>query len=403
MANVLAKTDTKKIDVQPIGYGQVLNMVVRTNTVNRQTYDAVTGEFTPDYGLSPLVIFPECQLLDPDSPVKARVVNASLQSFSWQVLTKSGATEIASKSGSTAEGYSVVTSGESLGQITIEKNADIGVRRVLRFKAVWVDTPSGYCYRFTGDIPLVLEDVTDARASITLDMPNTDKWNPFRQQSMRTIKALVMVGPHNFTNNTKVKIFWYRVLNSETRQLISSIDDEENWEITAITKGDNGQITSITVDRDKMGDGISYEVRCSYRTNGNLPSAPQEGDPVASTTLLRCFPAIKADFSSRRVSGTCSSVLLKAIVSDGQGVIPDWENVAYGAWYLRNVTVDANGKVSETRTLLGKGSEITISPDQVKFIDFEVVDRGATVALTDVEGSYLVDGDNRLVEKPILV
>lgn len=403
MGKTLSKTDTKKIDVQPIGYGQSINIVVRSNTVNRQTYDAVTKLFTPDYSMSPLVIFPECQLIDPDSPLKSILINASLQSFSWQLITKSGATEIATKAGSTVEGYSVVVSGDDAGQITVERNADIGVRRTLRFVGVWIDNPSGYCYRFTKDIPLVLEDVTDARAFITLDMPNTDKWNPFRQQSMRTINALIMVGSHNMTNDSKVKTFWYRIIDSSTRQLISDVNDEENWEITAVTKGKNGQVISITVDRDKMGEGVSYEVRCAYRTDGNLPSEPQEGDPVATTTLQRCFPVINARFASRRVSGTCSSVLLKAIVSDGQGVIPDWENVAYGEWYRVNVAVDTNGKVSETETFLGRGSEIAVDPSQVNSIRFKVVDRGATVALTDDEGSYLTDDDARLVEKPVLV
>lgn len=403
MARTLTKTDVNKIDVQPIGYGQCINMVVRSNTVNRQTYDAVTGLFTPDYGLSALIIFPECQLLDPDSPLKSIAINAKLQSFSWQLITKSGVTEIATKAGSTAEGYSVVVEGENLGQITIEKNADIGVSRTLRFLGIWVDNPSGYCYRFTKDIPLVLEDVTDARASITLDMPNTDKWNPFRQQPMRTINALIMVGSHNMTNDSKVKTFWYRIVDSSTRQLITGVDDEENWEITAVTKGKNGQIISITVDRDKMGEGVSYEVRCAYRTNGSLPSAPQDGDPIATTTLQRCFPSIDARFASRRVPGTCSSVLLKAIVSDGQGVIPDWQNVAYGEWYLVNVSVDANGKVSETESLLGRGSEITVDPSKVKSIRLKIIDRGATVALTDDEGSYLTDDDTRLIEKPVLV
>lgn len=287
--NILAQSEQKKIDIQPVCYHQCCNMVVRTNTVNRQTYDAVTNLYTPDYSTSNLVVFPECQLIDPDSPVSSIMVNSSLASFRWIEVTSSGQTEIATQSGSTKEGYQVVVSGESKGQITVSSNAVVGVRRTLRFVGTWEDSVSGYSYRFTKDIPLVLEDVTDARASITLDMPNTDKWNPFRQQATRTIKALVMVGSHNMTESTKVKIFWYRVMNDKTKKLITSVDDEENWEITSATTGKNGQITSITIDRDKMGEEIAYEVKCSYRIDGNLPSEPEPGDPVASTTLIRCF------------------------------------------------------------------------------------------------------------------
>lgn len=402
--NILAQTDLRQIDIQPIGYHQCCNMIVRTNTVNRQTYDAVTNLFTPDYSKSNLVVFPECQLIDPDSPVSSIMVNATLTSFRWLEVTSSGQTEIATQNGSTKEGYQVVVSGDSKGQITVSSNAVIGIRRTLRFIGVWKEAVSGYTYRFLKDIPLVLEDVTDARASITLDMPNTDRWNPFRQQSSRTINALVMVGSYKMTEDSKVKLFWYRVMNDKTKTLINGEDDEENWEISSVTKGKNGQITSITVDRDKMGDGISYEVRCAYRIDGKLPSEPEAGDPIATTSLVRCFPAIKAMFtnSNARVSGK-TNVFLKAIVSDTQGEIPNWENIAFAQWYLCTSTKNDDGTVSTNRTLLGTGKEISVEADAVKFIQLDICDRGATTAMVDDEGSYLVDDDARLIEKPVIV
>lgn len=402
--NILAQTDLRQITVQPIAYNLCCNMVVRTNTMNRQTYDAVTGLYTPDYSISNLVIFPECQLIDPDSPESAIKANISLSTFRWLEVTSSGQTEIATQSGSTKDGYQVVVSGESKGQITVSSNAVIGVRRTLRFIGVWKDATSGYTYRFLKDIPLVLEDVTDARASITLDMPKTDQWNPFRQQATRTIKALVMVGSHDLTDSAKTKLFWYRVMNDKTKTLISSADDEDNWEITSVVKGTNGQITSIVVDRDKMGDGITYEVRCSYRTGGNLPTTPETGDPVVTTSLVRCFPPIKAMFtnSNARVAGL-TNVLLTAIVSDAQGVIPNWENIAYAQWYLCKSAKNTDGTVSTVRTLLGTGTSITVSADDVKNIQLDILDRGATAAIVD-DDSYLASDNNEvLIEKPVAV
>jgi azurin len=404
-SNILAQTDIRQVEILPIGYHQCCNMVVRTNTVNRQTYDANTGLFTPDYEKSNLVIFPECQLIDPDSPVAAILANSTLDSFRWLEVTTSDQTEIATQAGSTKDGYQVVVSGDSKGQITVSSNATIGIRRKLRFIGTWVDTVSGYIYRFSKDISLVLEDVTDARASITLDMPNTDTWNPFRQEASRTINALVMVGKNNFTDNAKVKLFWYRVMNDKTKTLINDVDDEDNWEITAVTKGTNGQITGITVDRDKMGDGVAYEVRCSYRTDGNLPSDPESGDPIATTSLVRCIPAIKATFvgSNARVSNG-TSVLLKAIVSDTQGVISNWEDIAYARWYLCTSSKNSDGTVSTTKQLIGEGSEITVEADKVKLIQLEICDRGPTAALVDDSGNYMTtDSDEALVSKPVVV
>lgn len=396
MANILAQSSQRKIDVQPVGYNQCCNMIVRSNVVSRQTYDNVTGLYTPDYKDAPLIIFPECQLIDPDSPISSVKINSELSSFRWLEVTATGETELASQSGNAKDGYEIIQSGESKGQITVKKNSIIGVRRTLRFIGTWIDTVSGYVYRFSKDIPLVIEDVTDARASITLDMPNTDKWNPFRQEETRTINALVMIGTHDFTESAKVKIFWYRVMDDGTKKLVNDIDDEDNWEIVSVKKGSNGQIVAITVNRDMIGDRISYEVRCAYRTDGNLPSEPEAGDPIATTTLVRCFPQITAQFtgSNARVQGTETSIRLKAIVSDTQGEIPQWEDIAYAAWYLCTS--------SDTRTLLGTGSEITVETDKAKFIQLDICDRGATVAFVDDDGNYLIDGDSLITSKPIV-
>jgi hypothetical protein len=408
MANaILAQTAQKIIDIQPIPYHQTCNMVVKTNVTTRQTYDAVTAEFAPDYTNAPLILFPDCQLINPDSPTSGIAANADLSNFKWEEITSSSTTTIATEAGlSVASGYELVTSGQYRGMLTVKTNGVVGINRKFRFYAEWLDKTSGYIYRFNRDIYLVIEDVTDARASITLDISNTDTWNPFRQQATRYINALVMVGTHNMTDNAKTKIFWYRISSDGTRALIQSADDEDGWEISAVTKGTSGQITGITVDRDKMGDGVSYEVRCAYRTDGNLPSEPESGDPIATTNLVRKIPNITASFTNsgaRVTSGT--SVLLKAIVCDNNGEIPDWDEVAYAAWYLCTSSVNSStGTVTTTRTLLGTGKEITVEIDKVKNIQLDIIDRGATAALVDDSGNYVVsDSDEVLIAKPTIV
>ena len=408
MANaILAQTAQKIIDIQPIPYHQTCNMVVKTNVTTRQTYDAVTAEFAPDYTNAPLILFPDCQLINPDSPTSGIAANADLSNFKWEEITSSSTTTIATEAGlSAASGYELVTSGQYRGMLTVKTNGVVGVNRKFRFYAEWLDKTSGYIYRFNRDIYLVIEDITDARASITLDISNTDTWNPFRQQATRYINALVMVGTHNMTDNAKTKIFWYRISSDGTRALIQSADDEDGWEISAVTKGTNGQITGITVDRDKMGDGVSYEVRCAYRTDGNLPSEPESGDPIATTNLVRKIPNITASFTNsgaRVTSGT--TVMLKAIVCDNNGEIPDWDEVAYAAWYLCTSSVNSStGTVTTTRTLLGTGKEITVEIDKVKNIQLDIIDRGATAALVDDSGNYVVsDSDEVLIAKPTIV
>ena len=400
MGKLLSRTSLKYVDIQPIAYNQSCNMVIRTNTTNRQTYDAVTGEFGPDYGNSNLIIFPECHLIDTDSPIATQLINSKLSSFHWEEVTSSGNTVIQESNA----GYEFVNSGDYRGQITVKKNNVIGVRKSLRFVGNWIDTVSGYNYRFTKDIPLIVEDITDASASITLDMPSVNKWNPFRNPKDCKINAKVMVGKHDLTDSPNTKLFWYRFYENRSRKLITSVDDEDNWEITKVIKGENGQIIGIEVDRDKMGEGIAYDVYCAYRLDKNFPSAPEEGDPVASTALTRVFPTIEAQFtnSNANLNSSIGSVLLKAIVSDNLGVIPNWEDIAYAAWYTVEQTV-SNGQVTNVRKLVGTGSEITVTMEQAKKIQLDIIDRGPTMALVDDDANYLADDEGAaLVEKSVI-
>lgn len=407
-SNILTQTNAKMIDIQPIGYHQSCSLNVRSNVTNRQSYNAVTGEFVPDYTLSALVIYPECRVLDTDSPVPSILINAKLQSFSWEEVSSSNIKIIATDTGSTDYSkYEVITEGDNRGQISVKNNSEPGIRRTLRFVGLWIDATSGYRYRFVKDIPLIIEDVTEARANLVIDSPNTDKWNPFRQSAQKSINVKVLVGTLDKTNDANTKIFWYRVNSSTSKELINGVDDENNWEITSVAKGTNGQIIGITVDRDKIGDGISYELRCSYRSDGNLPSAPELGDPIAATTLTRCFPKIDAQFTgaNARVQGNSGSILLKAIVSDSKGVIPDWNNIAYANWYETSYSKGSSGSFVETKKLLGIGPEIIVATDSAKSVQLEICDRGPMVAIVDDDNStYMTDNNGAiLVEKAINV
>ena len=117
----------------------------------------------------------------------------------------------------------------------------------MRFEGNWTDPISGYKYTFIANKPLYLEDTTNARAEIMLDSAPTVLWNPLKHASTRTITAKVMVGAIDKSADANARIWWYRILDNGTKQLISSIDDSDNYEITAITKAHNGQITSILI------------------------------------------------------------------------------------------------------------------------------------------------------------
>ena len=279
----------------------------------------------------------------------------------------------------------------------------------MRFEGNWTDPISGYKYTFIANKPLYLEDTTNARAEIMLDSAPTVLWNPLKHASTRTITAKVMVGAIDKSADAKARIWWYRILDNGTKQLISSVDDSENYEITAMTKAANGQITSITANCDMIGDGIGYEVRACYIYKGSVPSSPRTGDPKKVTYIKRTIPPLTPQFvgDGFGLNSDTAFVTCRAIVSDNKGVIDPsvwnkiirakWQKVSYGK-------VVNNGVVTMTEnvTVLGYGETFKCPFEAKKSIRLTIEDRGAYELIVDENGNALVDENgNYLVSREI--
>lgn len=120
----LAESGIKKIFVQPIGYCQSCTLQVRSvGVTTSQTYDRISRTFAPDYSESMLQIFPECVLVNPDSPIASSKVNAQLTDVTWKEVTPSGTTTIfpvTSPSTGVKDGYEVTRDGENKGELLVK-------------------------------------------------------------------------------------------------------------------------------------------------------------------------------------------------------------------------------------------------------------------------------------------
>ena len=218
-----------------------------------------------------------------------------------------------------------------------------------------------------------------------------------------------MVGAIDKSADTKARIWWYRILDNGTKQLISSVDDSENYEITAMTKAANGQITSITINCDMIGDGIGYEVRACYIYEGSVPSSPRTGDPKKVTYIKRTIPPLTPQFvgDGFGLNSDTAFVTCRAIVSDNKGVIDPsvwnkiirakWQKVSYGK-------VVNNGVVTMTEnvTVLGYGETFKCPFEAKKSIRLTIEDRGAYELIVDENGNALIDENgNYLVSREI--
>ena len=407
----LAESGIKKIFVQPIGYCQSCTLQVRSvGVTTSQTYDRISRTFSPDYSIegSMLQIFPECVLVNPDSPIASSKVNAQLTDVTWKEVTPSGTTDIfpvLSPSTGVKDGYEVTRGGENKGELFVMCNGTVGVKRTLRFEAKWYDPNSNYCYNFVQDIGLTIENATEPLPELVLGVPNTYQWNPFRNPRTYQVDASLFVGKQNLIDDARTKLFWYRINEDKSKTLITSEDDITTLEVSSIQKNANGQITSLAFDMEMIEGTSSYEVVACFRSSGSLPSEPSDSDPRSQFTLARHIPKITAEIMAGNavVGEAIPSVQLTAIVKDNMDIIPDWEEHAEAYWYKTVTSVSQNGTASESRTLLGTGKIITVPSKDQNSIRLSIEDRGSYKPMVDDAGNYLVTDDGEyLIERDIV-
>ncbi len=400
----LTESALKKIFVQPVNYCQNCTLMVRSVGVTaRQTYDNITKEFVPDYtdSASMLQIFPQCILVDPDSPVASNAVNAELSDVTWWEVSTKGETKIypvTNTATGVADGYEVTRSGDSKGEIYVKSNGTVGVPRTLRFKAKWYDTQSGYCYNFLGEMGLGIENASEPMPELVLSIPKTFQWNPFRNPNTYEVAASLFVGKKNLVNDSRCKLFWRYINSDGSKTLITSETDVPTLEVQSIVKNANGQITSMVIALD-MVENSSYEVVASFRSNGDTVTSPDDSDPKYQFTVSRSFPVMSAEFRGKNLSvrSDTKSIQLSAIIKDNMDIVPDWERYAKAYWYSVQSWVDQNNTTQQKATLLGTGDTIDIPTTQKNFIKLALEEKGYLKPTVDDSSNYLVDVDGNYI------
>lgn len=399
----LAQSALKKIFVQPIGYCQNCQLVVRSvGITTRQTYDNINKQFVPDYTdeSSMLQIFPQCTMVNPDSPVASVVVNKELSDVTWWEVTTKGETKITASN----TGYKITDSGDSKGEIFVKSNGTVGVPRTLRFKAKWYDTQSGYCYVFQKEIGLSIDDASEPMPELVLDIPKTFQWNPFRNTSTYKVTPTVFVGKLNVVDDARCKLFWYHIEDDGSKTLITSENSVPSLEISEVVKNENEQIKSLLFNLEMIRDS-SYEVVASFRSKGSLPAEPASSDPRYQFSISRTYPAMTAEFRGKTlsVSRNEKTINLVAIIKDNMDVVPDWSKYACAYWYKSTVSVDQNNTTQQVNTLIGKGESINVAASEQDFIMLTLEDRGAYSPVVDDNSNYLVtDNGEYIVQNDIV-
>ena len=347
----------------------------------RQTWSADTGEFTPDYTLTPLVLMPRCNATDPDKYVASGSINAGLTNMKWYEIQGTQRTLIESGNA----GYEITTDGENKGQIKVKRNSSVVTPLALEFYAEYADPRgSGQLYVFRLSTVVPVSDATVPAPVLTIDSPATVVWNPLRQPSERILTARVMAGDKDVTTSEHTRIFWYRVLDDTGAEELITGDGDNDWEVVSV---DGPQLTIIM---DYIGAGMTYVCRATYNPEGTPADIPGSSDPRTETTIRRRIPKVEVDWEGTptAVPGGTTAISPRPIVRDTMGILAD----SVAAEWLRFLWL-TKAKGASTFTQAAEGASPTIPFTDGMMLRLDVEDRGPMAVIVDDDGSYVVDED----------
>lgn len=167
-------SNIKRIDINFTPLRTSGSIEVVGSVPRRQIWSADTGEFTPDYTLTPLVLFPRITATDPDRYTPSGVVNARLTNMKWYEVQ--GTIRRLIEPGNAR--YEVVQDGDAKGRIRVKCNSSVITPLGLEFYAEYIDTRTGQVYVFRLSTVIPVSDATIPAPVLTLDSPATVVWNP---------------------------------------------------------------------------------------------------------------------------------------------------------------------------------------------------------------------------------
>ena len=273
MGELASNNRAVSINYQPLRAS--ISIVVVSSVPDRQTYSALTKQYTPDYTLAPLILKPLCNAIDREKPIQPgeglHYVNAELTNVHWFEIINGVRKEITN-----SKDYQIVATGDDNGQLVVKKNSSIAYPATYEFHADFLDKRTNHILKFYASKIVTVSDETEPVELLELDCPNTIVWNPLRDTAKRTITAKMIVGGVDVTNDARTKFFWYRKLDNGSVEQIVDGNGDGDWEIDAVTKN------SITIDQEFIGYGNGYSCFGVYRAEGSLPTSPETYDPVKS-------------------------------------------------------------------------------------------------------------------------
>lgn len=235
-----------------------------------QIYRPDTDEYIPDHSITPVVIYPRCDIIDHDRKIPNGNVNAFLAGIIWRA---NGST-VASNNDFDID----MSTTETRGTLLVTKNVPPGEQMPLEFEAKYLDPRTGDLVKFAGTVMLNTNIAANEIVSAEIDHQTVIDYNPIGDPDTITITPSARLGGEPI-DGERVKYFLKALENGNTRDL-SQLQDLEILSFNGDGK--------ITIDLRYVPSKKNYRLYADY---------VKEGDPVPEEPTGR---AAIIDFSLRR-------------------------------------------------------------------------------------------------------
>lgn len=390
------KTRRFDIDYKPLTLSQGLEIV--GSIPNSQQYDAITGEYTPDYSLvdseqvpiSPLVFQPHVYMHDMDEVIPDGEVTKDLTNLSWKWIEVDANGTTTTTITTTTTYFTLDTSSTNTrGRLTIKKNVPVNKEVSVVFEADYLDTRTGQSSHIYLTERVILENVTETVPNIMVNNSSQTMWHPCRDNYNFSITAKLLRGTSDFPAAQRTFVWEKHRGNGVWSTIGSETYDDYGWSISQ-----DG--ATFSQDMRYMGDKLEMRVRASYTGHTTLDGS----SPCVNFSITRRIPEYDYDFinAPEDISADTDALYLRAVVQDKQGVIANASNEFLIDW---NVAPKPTG-TTPSWTPLGSGDTMFVkttpmAANNAMIVGINVEDKGARKIVVNGSGAIVLNGSGSVV------
>lgn len=358
------------------------------NVPNRQNYDAATGEYTPDYTITPLVIQPEIGLIDKDDILEAGRINQALANIRWYENVGGTRTLITAEN----TNYELTTSGDNAGRIKVKHNINVNTAKTLEFYAEYADPRTNQLHTIQDTYPLYCDNAT-VFPELFLDAAEQTLYNPLVSEALQTVKASLKLGGSEVA--TERRIFVWEKYRSDGSWSEVGTDTTLDFDVTISADG-----TTATVDRSKMGAELYLRCRAKYDVYGSPATVTlTDGSPQSVISFIRRVPKFEYDIAGIPTNiPALISIAPNAAIWDVNGPIDNPERELLPLWMVAQNK--ASGSLSYSQ--VGHGANPVLPTKAMTKLygavfGLEVKDCGPDCVWEDSDGKVFEDSDGKLL------